>query len=195
MSPIRPHNPDDPRVQRTRAALRGALEALMAEKTFNAITVRDVASRAGVNRVTFYSHFRDKFELLEHAVRAAFQDRLRERLAPEAVFSPESLGRLIQIVSEFLIEMRGHCPPPHAQYEPLMEKQVKAELVQVLEGWLRRPGRGGPQLAAGVASWAIYGAAVQWKEQAGRVPWRRFLREVQPMIAAGLQAAEAASHT
>jgi len=189
MSPIDRPNAKDPRVRRTRQALQQALEALMAEKSFAAITVHDIAERAGVNRVTFYAHFRDKYDLLEDAIRATFRGRLQARLPPDAPFSPDNLALLIQIVCDFLGEMSGHCPPPHAQYEPLMEKQVKAELVEMLQAWLSdRPARAAPDLAAKVASWAIYGAAVQWTEQDKRVSWKRFIHQVQPMILASLQA-------
>jgi AcrR family transcriptional regulator len=188
MSPIETEDRTDPRVRRTRQALRGALEALMAEKSFAAITVQDIAARAGVNRVTFYAHFRDKYDLLENSIRASFHERLRARLPQGVPFSPDNLALLIQIVCDFLAEMSGHCPPPHAQFEPLMEKQVKAELVKVLQAWLsERPTKAAPDLAAKVASWAIYGAAVQWSEQERPVPWRKFIQQVQPMILASLQ--------
>jgi AcrR family transcriptional regulator len=192
MSPIESHNPNDPRVRRTRQALRQALEALMAEKSFGAISVLDVAGRAGVNRVTFYAHFRDKYDLLEDSIRAAFGRRLEARLPAQAPFSADNVALLIQTVCDFLAEMSGHCPPPHAPYEPLMEKQVKAELVDVLQRWLsERPARTAPDLAAKIASWAIYGAAVQWTEQEKRVSWKRFIHQVQPIILASLRAPRA----
>src|SRR5271155_3133430 len=53
----------DRRVLRTRNTLGGALVALMQEKSFNEITVREVLSRAGVGRSTFYAHYRDKDDL------------------------------------------------------------------------------------------------------------------------------------
>ena len=194
MSPIEMPNTNDPRVRRTRAALQEALGALMAEKSFPTITVLDLAARAGVNRVTFYAHFRDKYDLLEYGIRASFRDRLQARLSPGAPFNPDNLALLIQIVCDFLAEINRHCPPPHAPFEPLMEKQVKAELVEVLQGWLsERPAKAGPDLAAKVASWAIYGAAVQWTEQDQRVSWKRFIHQVQPMILASLQAPPASA--
>ena len=178
----------DPRVRRTRRALQEALDSLMTEKSFTAITVQDIAERAGVNRATFYAHFRDKHDLLEYAIRASFHHRLRARLPEQALFTPENLGQLILIVCEFLAEVSRHCPPPHGQFEPLMEKQVKAELVEVLQGWLsERPAKAAPDLAAKVASWAIYGAAVQWTQQDHPVSWKRFIQQVQPMILASLQ--------
>lgn len=54
----------DARVQRTERALSAALVELMITKGFEAITVQEVLDRAGVGRSTFYSHFRNKDDLL-----------------------------------------------------------------------------------------------------------------------------------
>ena len=50
--------------QRTRHLLGEALIELMMEKAYNAITVSDVIERANVGRSTFYTHYRDKDDLL-----------------------------------------------------------------------------------------------------------------------------------
>jgi AcrR family transcriptional regulator len=63
---------NDRRVRRTKQALSKALIELIREKHYDSITVRDVIERAGVGRSTFYTHFRDKEDLLmgdwEHAL-------------------------------------------------------------------------------------------------------------------------------
>jgi AcrR family transcriptional regulator len=58
----------DRRVRRTRAALTGALMALMVEKDYASITVQDLIDRADVGRSTFYAHFTDKSDLLHEAL-------------------------------------------------------------------------------------------------------------------------------
>ena len=54
----------DRRVRRTRAALRDALLDLMAEHSYDAVTVQDIIDRADVGRSTFYNHYTDKDALL-----------------------------------------------------------------------------------------------------------------------------------
>jgi AcrR family transcriptional regulator len=185
----------DPRVKRTRQLLQQALMELMAEKSFQAITVQDIAERATVNRVTFYAHFQDKFALLEYTVREMIKQRLRGQLPEGSPFSPVNLAQLILTVCEFVAEMGRHCPPPHGQMEPLMEKQIKAELYEVLRTWLAElsPDTAGhhptPEQAAMVTSWAIYGAAVQWSQQEHPEPASEFVQQVLPLILAGLQPA------
>ena len=185
----------DPRIKRTRQLLVTALMELMQEKSFHAITVQDIAERATVNRVTFYAHFEDKFALLEYLMAAAFRERVLGRLPAESELTPENLALLIQMMAELLVEMTAHCPPPHGQFEPLMEKQVKAGIYDVLHTWLTqrpaRPARSQPSLEqiATISSWAIYGAAMEWSKGARRESAAEFARQVLPLILANLQPA------
>jgi len=183
----------DPRVRRTRQLLRNALLDLMNEKSFQALTVQDIADRATLNRATFYAHFADKYSLLEDTIRELIRERLRSRVPEGSRFSPDNLERLILTICEFLAEVGGQCPPPHGQMEPVMEKQVKAELYDVLRAWVTDPRSGGSRhrptadQAAMVTSWAIYGAAVQWRQQTGERPAKEYARQVLPLILASLQ--------
>ncbi|MEH6888648.1 TetR/AcrR family transcriptional regulator [Bacillus sp. JJ864] len=61
-------NSNDPRVKRTRQAIRDALISLIHEKSFDSITVQDIAEKAPVNRATFYSHYNDKYDLLDRSI-------------------------------------------------------------------------------------------------------------------------------
>ena len=58
---------------RTRDALFTALGQLLAQRTFERITLSDVAAQAGVGRTAVYNHFADKEDLLlafmEHETR------------------------------------------------------------------------------------------------------------------------------
>lgn len=57
-------NHKDLRVIRTKESIRDALVELMEEKGFEAITVKDITTRAKINRGTFYAHYQDKFDLM-----------------------------------------------------------------------------------------------------------------------------------
>jgi len=54
----------DRRVRRTQSLVREALAALLHEKPYDDIAVKEILERASVGRSTFYTHFRDKDELL-----------------------------------------------------------------------------------------------------------------------------------
>ncbi|MGE7925380.1 TetR/AcrR family transcriptional regulator [Viridibacillus arvi] len=54
----------DRRIIKTKKVIRNALTELMADKGFDAITVRDLTEKADINRGTFYLHYHDKYDLL-----------------------------------------------------------------------------------------------------------------------------------
>jgi AcrR family transcriptional regulator len=54
----------DRRIQKTEMLLRDALAGLIREKPYDDIVVKEILARANVGRSTFYTHFRDKDELL-----------------------------------------------------------------------------------------------------------------------------------
>src|SRR6266704_2562103 len=57
----------DRRIQRTEKLLHGALATLIREEPYDAIAVKEILDRANVGRSAFYTHFRDKDELLVSA--------------------------------------------------------------------------------------------------------------------------------
>ncbi len=64
----------DRRVRRTRRALQNALVELILEKSYDAVTIEEITDRADLGRTTFYLHFRDKEELLMHAIDTICED-------------------------------------------------------------------------------------------------------------------------
>ena len=63
----------DRRVQKTRKLLQDALIELVAEKSYESITIQELLDKANVGRSTFYAHFQDKDQLLHSIL-----DRLDE---------------------------------------------------------------------------------------------------------------------
>ena len=55
---------EDRRIQKTLSLLRDALVSLIVEKPYDTIVVKEILDRANVGRSTFYTHFRDKDDLL-----------------------------------------------------------------------------------------------------------------------------------
>ena len=58
----------DRRVQKTQQSLRDALVALMREKNYDSIVIKEILDRANVGRSTFYAHFLDKDDLLVNGI-------------------------------------------------------------------------------------------------------------------------------
>lgn len=51
--------------QITKHALEQSLKSLLLEKPLNKITVTDITQNCGINRMTFYYHFKDIYDLVE----------------------------------------------------------------------------------------------------------------------------------
>lgn len=51
--------------QRTEKAIANALKKLLAKRPLNKITISDIANECGINRMTFYYHYRDVYDLIE----------------------------------------------------------------------------------------------------------------------------------
>ena len=78
----------DRRVQKTKSSLHDALIGLAREKPYSSIAVKEILDRANVGRSTFYTHFRDKDDLLEsgiHQILVSIQNQPRARNSVERV--------------------------------------------------------------------------------------------------------------
>ena len=85
----------DLRIIKTKNSLYAALLELMKEKSFEEIKVLDICTKALVNRSTFYSHYEDKYELLEDCIKD-----LKESLTQEL-----KKNQTINSTKEYYIEM------------------------------------------------------------------------------------------
>lgn len=177
----------DPRVKRTRLLLEQAFIGLIEEKGFQAVTVQDIAERAGVNRATFYAHFTDKYDLLDKSIRKGFLEEIDKRMLNACHLTADNLRNLIMVVCEYTRMMNEHCKPAQAQFESLVEAQVKAVLHELLLQWLAKAPPGvSAETAATAASWALYGLALQWSHARKPRPVEEFAAEVLPLVAANL---------
>ncbi|MDR3577148.1 MAG: TetR/AcrR family transcriptional regulator [Anaerolineaceae bacterium] len=64
---------EDLRVKRTHNLILEAFLDLTVQKGFSALTVSDIAKYAGINRATFYRHYTDKIDLVDHYARDVYE--------------------------------------------------------------------------------------------------------------------------
>ncbi len=113
----------DPRVVRTRNALSGAFIALIHEKPFDLITVKDILERAHVSRSTFYAHYHHPTDLLlsdaeDFLARLANAD-VSPRVAP-------------------VHELFAHVADMRQMYDALVESGHIHELLDIARGCFAR---------------------------------------------------------
>ena len=177
----------DPRVKRTHQLLAHAFMDLIKEKGFQAISVQDITTRAGINRATFYAHFQDKYALLDYYIREGFRQEIDKRMLNACHFSRENLRLLIVAVCEFITTTHAHCDPAEMKFEISIEAEIKAQIYGLVLKWLQQlEVASSPELAATSASWAIYGLASQWSHTRDHASAEAFADQVLPLIEANL---------
>ena len=62
----------------TENAIKQAFVKLLEEKPYSEITVKDIVGKCGINRNSFYYHFRDIPTLLEEIIKESLDDIIRE---------------------------------------------------------------------------------------------------------------------
>jgi len=155
----------DPRIRRTRQMLFQAVQTLLAEKSFDSISVQDIAERSTLNRATFYDHFTDKFALLEAMMSERISALIATRMEQSTGGCQAALRQLILGACDFLAEVSSGCQKHQRQFEPLVESQLKAVMYETLLPALRTQGVQNPELRATMVTWAIAGAALRWSRE------------------------------
>lgn len=150
----------DPRIARTRRSLRDALFALTRERTLEAISVSDIADRAGVNRSTYYQHYKDKDTLLAEALDAVLEDTIGDEGELSEDSGPRILLSYLQHVSDHAELYRALLGAQgSAAVQVGMQQRVQAILVGVFERE-EAPTYGGLPPRVGAAALAGSGVAV-----------------------------------
>jgi len=161
----------------------------MSERGFAAVTVQDIAERAGINRATFYAHYDDKFALFDQMVRGLFRAELERRLPLAVRFDLDGLPLLVRVVLETLVQVQEHCGPRGPSAEPSIEALVQDELQRYIRAWLDAPtrrSRASAATAALVVSAGIVGAGVPWSRAAKRTPVDTLVREICDLLVPAL---------
>jgi AcrR family transcriptional regulator len=188
-------NEADPRVKRTRKLLQEAFMELLAEKSFHAISVQDIAERATLNRATFYAHFEDKYALMDYMVGDLFREALQRRLASATPFTRSNLHVLVVTVCEFLAQFNGHCAPAVRDLDPRIEAKVQQELHAFLLRWLSQASpdgastashRANHQAAASMMSWAIFGTSIEWSRGNRRISVDEWAGQIVTLLLEGV---------
>lgn len=94
----------DLRTKRTYQFLKNALLELLTKKPFDEIKVNDICNVAMVHRTTFYSHFADKYELLNYCIEDVEQEITEKLHNQEYQDSKEFYRHMIMTLLEYIQE-------------------------------------------------------------------------------------------
>ena len=132
---------NDRRVQKTRGLLHGAIASLIHEKSYDDIVVKEILERANVGRSTFYTHYRDKDELLDSGIR----DMLRACAANSPSRSTGLADRLLRFSLPLFAHLEHYRGTGDSsvdvQRQAVVHERLERALVESIADDLRRAGR------------------------------------------------------
>ncbi|MCY1047384.1 TetR/AcrR family transcriptional regulator [Corallococcus sp. bb12-1] len=110
-----------------RQALVDAAVALISEEGFGALTLREVARRAGVTHAAPYRHFTDKEALLEAVAIEGFRTMAREMRERMATAPPGPLDQLSAAGVAYVLFAVRHPPHFRVMFGPHFRHPLKPE--------------------------------------------------------------------
>ena len=159
---------EDPRVLRTRELIRASFRDLLRKKGFDAITIKDIAQIATINRATFYAHFEDKYALLDEVTELTFDAMIPGQVAHAEAFTDDICDRLILVTHQYIVDFYRNCRMDSHSMATLVDEKIKKMLQQTIARiFLKGNSDHGTdkrqiEIMAAMTGSAIYGAAHYW---------------------------------
>lgn len=181
-------NPNDPRARRTRRFLQQAFLELLKQKDFASISVQDIVDKAEMNRSTFYSHFQDKYELLELTLNTLFSDILSTWIPENSELNEESLiSNLMLAVCQWQIES-GQSVNRKLTLSHYIEENTKNQLYTNIFSCLEKAAgytmqeKRQLEIIATMISSSIYGIVLHWNRNWQSVKPEELVKYALPLI-------------
>lgn len=185
-------NLEDPRVLRTRQLIREAFRELLRTKGFDALSIKDIAQKATINRATFYDHYVDKYALLDETIEQAFHGMISEEVRLSREFTGETCDQLILQTHSYIVDFYRNCRMDSKSIAKLVDDKIKQMLEQTIQNILIKddhydfPDNGSIKIISAMTSSAIYSAAYRWFMDGENARMDLLLKIVRPYVMNGL---------
>ena len=117
---------------RSRKLIVDALADLLTEKPLDKITVTDVVSRADINRGTFYAHYKDIPDVVDHLIQQTFsaiRDAMISHTAANSSLEHTLLSTIQRILEE---DMAFYRKILNSSASAIMQEQVVAVVTEFM---------------------------------------------------------------
>ena len=114
----------DLRTIRTYKLLKGALLELLSKNSFDSIKVNDICDLAMVHRTTFYSHFSDKYELLDYVIHDIEKEILSD-------FSTSQFNSTKEFYSNLIMSLLNYIGSNKVFYRNMMKNNYSAGIITI----------------------------------------------------------------
>ena len=163
----------------------GSISQLAMQKDFKDITIKDITTSATVNRVTFYNHFYDKYELLEKVLSESVMREVIEEVSTHQVINEESIKSILLSIVRFHTSLSNQCSRSYKAFKPQIEIHFKNELQVFFSKWahIQWPNQNNTDIEVfSVAlNWALYGTAMHLMQNQQTEP-EKYLQQLMPLI-------------
>lgn len=178
----------DPRIKRTRKLLIESFIKIGQKKNLKDITIKDITEKATVNRATFYSHFIDKYDLVDVVFTEDILERIVKNLNHHDL-NEETIVKIFLTLTEFhtgkSTELSSQCKRSIESFSSIIEQKVKKELEKLFYSLLlkQQPELDSEALKIGAAvlSWGIYGASVDWQNNSS-LSAEQYIKKALPFM-------------
>ena len=181
---------EDLRVQKTKAALFHAFYELLAEKSYESITINELCEKALVRRATFYKHYRDKQDFLIGLINR-FRENFRVMISEEG-----ECVSLANYFSKYISSTIKHIVSHPAIVKNILTSQMRDPFINVViqlnfkdavEQINREVAVGrSPSVSTEVAASMIVGGSsllvVQWFENGMQIPIEKLEADIFTLI-------------
>jgi len=178
----------DPRAARTRILIQEAFLSLASEKSFEAITVKDIVERANVNRSTFYAHFDDKYTLLDQLLSEAFTSDISSKFQSDVQLNEDTLKAVIVALCNYHEDINTHCNKIYKSVSSFMDNKIQHKLQELMALMLTNTAnfdiieQENLNLLSIMISASIYGATSYWYNQDKRISAKELSYNILPYI-------------
>ena len=178
--------------QVTKRALEQSLKNLLLKKPLNKITVADIADDCGINRMTFYYHFKDIYDLVEWSCLEDAKRALDEKKTYDTW--QQGLLQIFEAVQENKPFIMNVYRCVHAEQ---VEKYLQPLVDGLLLGVLEEESRGmtirdeDKQFIAQVYSYIFIGLLLDWIKNNMREDPRQIVERLARLIKGSMAAAVA----
>ena len=173
--------PEDRRARRSRRLLKQSLLALMEQKSFSEISVRDIADHADMNRGTFYLHYANTAGLLcsiEDDLFAQAQELIDARIAE--IRQSREIRPVFDAILDLVVEQRETCSvlirnDEFSSFMQRIQEFIRKNGAPLLRLWYETVDEIRMDYAVGFLTWGLTGLLEAWFSHDMQMPREQLL--------------------
>ena len=162
----------------TKTAMADSMKTLMNEKPFAKISVGDICERCGMNRKSFYYHFKDKYDLVNWIFQTEFLEMLMGR-------SYTSGWQLLSDICEYFYKERAfYTNALQVEGQNAFRDYFAASIGSILPEIMRdqlTPGEDSHFFVQFLTD-AIQAAILRWLKETPVIPPREFMKKLESVV-------------